>query len=92
LAHQVVGFVQPPINRAGNLATALQHARRAREASVSIKQEWRDKEEFRLLSLYQRFERVVVTILKTRWPRHGAHRAEASSHNETMRFVHPNCA
>jgi uncharacterized membrane protein (DUF373 family) len=31
---------------------------------MSIKQEFREaKEEFRLLSLYQRFERVVVTIL-----------------------------
>jgi hypothetical protein len=31
---------------------------------MSIKQELREaKEEFRLISLYQRFERVVVTIL-----------------------------
>jgi uncharacterized membrane protein (DUF373 family) len=41
-----------------------QHAWRAREASMSIKQELREaKEEFRLLSLYQRFEHVVIVIL-----------------------------
>jgi hypothetical protein len=35
-----------------------------REASMSIKEEFRDaREKFKLLSLYQRFEHIIIIIL-----------------------------
>jgi uncharacterized membrane protein (DUF373 family) len=49
----------------GAYATLREHAEyHAREASMSIREELKDtKDKFRLLSLYQRFEHVVVMFL-----------------------------
>src|SRR6202035_964353 len=45
-------------------ATARKHTCPMREASMSIKEEFKDvKVKFRLLSLYQRFEHVIVMFL-----------------------------